>query len=274
MERRINGCDLIRKEADKEFSELFSGFMTVNEAKEGKYDDLPYGDFYDTDKDSYDKALKTDLNNICKVIPDILYKTVLVNVRHCCTPEGDGFYTISSGDNIKYIQSAFKLEQVGGAWSYIVWRSLFFAQALLSKYLEDLRDNILKKYPVCKMEIRPLYLPWINASIEDKDELFNKSFFDYNDKEAVFNYRDTFLKDNRQYLEEYRSSGLPWYLWYNGEEGELYFRADNIIHRCVSDLYKDEKEYKKVGLWPQIRKMIDVLNNMKYHRDGFERQED
>ena len=238
-------------------------------------EDAQYGHIDIRDKHKLRQMITIDAGNILHQMTMIRIKTgkedreLTVDefiVRHCYDPDGQGYYAIcdKNGNNRIFVRSDYRLELIGGCWSYKVWRRLLSADSLLFWYLEQVKREVQAWEKKTVMEIRHLYLPYIimNTTLTYLDESIVK-----NAESVIEEYKKLHIKE----YEEYSACKARKKSWYNGEENKGFYAVRDILQNAVNDIYRHEKELKACGMWKKAYAVKDMLIDMEYERDEFAR---
>lgn len=233
----------------------------------------------------FEKAFSKDYKEITKVLASIEKdKNAPVTVRHCYTPDGHGYYAVTKGDTRRFADSYLELQLAGGAWSYWVWRELYFFNAILAGYLEDLKNRLYAEYDNSgvfhfTMEISPLYMGYIATNFVlwypeqeqevkisrlkgDEKFLWDKFLMLPELLQAQTNFC-VLHKDYLQKIEDMQSNVLA----YNGDEdNNLFYAVEKEVHNAVNAIYKKRNKLENVGLWEDARAQIDRMNKIIYRR--------
>lgn len=258
----INGKDLIYKISNREIVSIvnkkYSSLFKEDELNLFKTN--PRMVEYDipcviSDSD-YKKLLNYDVKAIEKASKALSGDEI--TIIHGYTPEGEGFYTLLTENEKRYVSSVYRLCSVGGAWSYITWRGCLFTQALLTEYLTTLKENLTKSFKKksirVHMDIKPLYLLWIKEDIKHDRENLPTDYLAY---------KDNFIKE----WSEYASIEDPGCIWYSTEEGELYFAIEQVLRDAQNTFYGRREEFEKADMWKAVSDVIGDLQSLKFkHR--------
>lgn len=165
--------------------------------------------------------------------------------------------------------SDYRLELIGGSWSYGVWRRLLSADSLLFWYLEQVKREVQAWEKKTVMEIRHLYLPYI---IMNDDDI--KTTLTYLDESIVKNAESVIEEYKKLHIKEYEEHSACKACkknWYNGEENKGFYAVRDILQNAVNDIYRHEKELKACGMWEKAYAVKDILLDMYYERCEFAR---
>ena len=214
-------------------------------------------------KAEYDLALNTDKNALLNFM---LSMSGNCTVRHCYTPDGEPYYAVSNGTERRFVKSAYSLTLVGAAWSYYTWRILFFADAVLSVYLTELKEELGKTCPDFSMEIRPLYMNYIRCGLDmdQMDHFPDELPLEYEEIKETIN---AYLEKNKEYVVE--AKDMSSCEWYNGKNNCDYYRLSEILDRAALEILKLENRGSlrgtgQEGVASKLRhKLLDMKRELR-----------
>jgi len=223
---------------------------------------------WDFNKDIFE--LYTNVQNIYDSIAVDKFKIESIrhghrikSIRHCYTPDGEGFFGIEYVDGERrFVKSEYQLQLTGACWSASVCRKLFLAQVGLDIYLSELKEKLQKRpiRPVVEMDIKPLYGMWLhqwrNTMLRTMEECWNLGDTQRNVLLSNCDEIESRLKD-------VQSGNIT---WYNGEENTAFYAVRDALRSAVDQMYARRKELEATGLWPYAKDQIDVLYDVVYGR--------
>lgn len=204
-------------------------------------------------------ALETDIGAILEAANELKGRDI--SVWHCCTPEGEGYWTISDGKSKRYRKSAYELEQYGGAWSMSVWARLYAAQECLNGYLDKIAARLgeYKKKRI-SVEIRQLYVQAIIRHCDDA--YYGEAAAEFVDRSSS-EYEEKYAKEIERHSEHEDT-----FEYYNHMGNDEYFIAKGAIYGAISGIYADRERLEACGEWDRAKAIIDKLYDVYYDRDG------
>lgn len=211
-------------------------------------------------QERHKKAFVDDIRSLSDTI-NSNFANEEVTVWHCCTSNGDGYYTVSNGEKKRFVHSEYRLECVGGCWSLHVYERLYMGQLNLMKFLDAIKAKICKKHLV-KMPLKTLYISYILTNLGNslKDEYYREE--DKCNFEIAQKYQREFTEQYPEQIKNYNTiiaSGGSLGSYYNGKDNYEYSCVSNILENAVSEIYKNRKQLEACELWEQARKIIDVI---------------
>ena len=239
-------------------------------------------------EEDYNEALFDDFYKIINTLASFgSDNKTPISVRHCYTPNGYGYFALSKDDMKRFVPSSFAIQRQGGCWSYFVWRRLYFGNAILMSYLEDLKKELSAKYDDFHMDIVPLYMCYIASkfvyidpdrlkdlkderravdiditSLNGKEDFLWEKFLHYKE---LLQAQKNFCILHREYFKkvEENQSNIG---TYNGDESNrLFYAVEEILHNAAFELSMKEDELKSVDLWMDAYKQRQLLYRYEYN---------
>lgn len=215
-------------------------------------------------QERHNKAILEDIQKLSAVINNEFHNEKVM-VWHCCTSSGLGYYTVSNGEKKRFVRSEYGLECVGGVWSLHVYERLYMGQTYLTRFLESVKHELRKKYPV-EMPLKTLYIAYILTDFENslKDEYYREE--DKCNFEIAKKYQREFTEQYSEQIKIYNTiiaNGGSLWNYYNGKDNYEYSCVSDILENAVSEIYKNRKQLEACELWKQARKIIDVILKIK-----------
>ena len=193
-----------------------------------------------------------------------------VTVWHCCTRDGEGYYTLESPTKKRFCRSLIELEQVGGAWGEVVWCKLFAAQSALNHYLSKLASELT--VDGVSFEYKPLYISFLATPLRCDNERNERL-------QIVLSRQREYLAQYQIFLDLYRKASDP-YLYYNHTISEIenaqgtlrdseYEIVTSAIRNAINDIHVHRKALENCGQWGRADERCDLLYDLLYERGLF-----
>lgn len=222
-------------------------------------------------QERHKKAFVDDIRSLSDTI-NSNFANEEVTVWHCCTSNGDGYYTVSNGEKKRFVHSEYRLECVGGCWSLHVYERLYMGQLNLMKFLDAIKAKICKKHLV-KMPLKTLYIAYILTDLDEwenrlKDEYYHKD--DKHDFEIARKYQKEFTEQYPEQIEIYNdivAKGGNFWDYYNDSDNYEYSCVSDILENAIREIYEKREQLEACELWEQARKVIDMMNGIGGHID-------
>lgn len=214
-------------------------------------------------------AFEIDLKNILRVIESMGEGNF--SVWHCCTPLGDGYYTITrttetSGANSslqkQFCKSEYKLHKTGACWSNMVWFECYEAQRLLTSYLVKLRKRLPDNV---HMEIRQLYLNVLSIDPCDDDPP------DYVKCKEIEQLRAMQTEYVGKFAESIKLlNETNWLTYYNHKDNDEYYFVEQKIQETMYAIDCYESRLRKCGMWDKAKAKVEILQHLCYETWEYE----
>ncbi len=215
----------------------------------------------------HEKAFNEEIHGLSAAIESFHGDSVAV--WHCCTYDGDGYYTISNSARKCYVRSAYELERVGGVWSMQVYERLYMGQVNLMKFLEAVKAEICSKY-TAKMPLKTLYIDYLLTNLENQEKSgMEYGFCNSEEKlsiEIAKKYQTEFTEQYSEQIEIYTAiaeNGGDFLDYYNGAKNYEYPYVSEVLTDSINRIYDKRKQLEACGMWDKARETIDVLRSCK-----------